>query len=580
MDLRLGEPAFRGELRVDLFHAFADEPVDFRLLRQIGIAGVGQATALGPVAHRSDVDVDERAYHVAAVAEHHGFLDVRKELELVLDVVRREHRAVGELADILGAVDDLELAAGIEQSRVAGMEVAFGVDRFRRRIGPLVVFLEQHRPPHQHLARLGDLYFDAGRRDAHGVEFHAAIGLQAYVRAGLRRSVQLLEIDADRPVETEQVRPDGRAGGVGDPDAAHAEHVAQRRIDEKVAEPVRQPIGERDGPPVEDFGAARLRHRHEVVEDSALDGAGVFHADHDLRQQILEDPWRRKIIRRPDLAHVRHYGVAGFRAVDRETRDHCLRIGEQVVADPRHRQVGQDALVRREPVELNAALRRGDQRGVGLAHAFRPARRARRVQHDRDVVGPAFRDFRFIEARVGAVVLAPDLLQPLETCHAPVIAQAAWIVVVDVRQRRDLRLRLEQLVDLLLVLGHRVGDFRVVQDVDDVRGRRVLVHRYWNTAQCLRRCHRPVQPRTIVADDRKVHAALEAASGEAAGQRPHFRRDLAPVPGLPDTEVLFPRCRMARPHLGVVQQETRKRVDLLLHPLLRAADCLPFVSPV
>jgi hypothetical protein len=31
------------------------------------------------------------------------------------------------------------------------------------------------------------------------------------------------------------------------------------------------------------------------------------------------------------------------------------------------------------------------------------------------------------------------------------------------RERRDLRLRFEHLVDLLLVLDHRVGDFRVVQ---------------------------------------------------------------------------------------------------------------------
>jgi hypothetical protein len=100
------------------------------------------------------------------------------------------------LAHILGAVDDLQVPAG---------DILL-VDRFRRGIGRLYS-PEQHRPLHQHFAAVADLHFDVGRRQADGVELHAAVGLQARVRAGLRRTVELLQVDADRSVEAEKVGP-------------------------------------------------------------------------------------------------------------------------------------------------------------------------------------------------------------------------------------------------------------------------------------------------------------------------------------------------------------------------------------
>ena len=57
-----------------------------------------------------EIDVEHGADEVAPVAEHHRLADVGIELELVLDVFRREQRAVVEPADVLGAVDDLEMA--------------------------------------------------------------------------------------------------------------------------------------------------------------------------------------------------------------------------------------------------------------------------------------------------------------------------------------------------------------------------------------------------------------------------------------------------------------------------------------
>ena len=115
-DLAAGEPLVGGEVGVDLLDAVADELEHRGLLRQVGVAAVRRGSRLSaqlPTA--SHVDVDEGADLLALVAEGDRLLDVREELELVLDVLGREQRAVvgaaDDPADVLGAVDDLEVAA-------------------------------------------------------------------------------------------------------------------------------------------------------------------------------------------------------------------------------------------------------------------------------------------------------------------------------------------------------------------------------------------------------------------------------------------------------------------------------------
>ena len=88
------------------------------------IGGVGDAVALGPVADRGELDVEHDGDEVAAVADRHRLADVGEEFQLVLDIFGREQLAVGEPADVLGAVDDLELAVGLEEAGVAGLDEA------------------------------------------------------------------------------------------------------------------------------------------------------------------------------------------------------------------------------------------------------------------------------------------------------------------------------------------------------------------------------------------------------------------------------------------------------------------------
>ena len=249
-DLAAGEALVGGEVGVDLLDAVAHELEHLGLLRQVGVAAVRQVALLGPVADRLDVDVDERADLVAPVAEGHRFLDVREELQLVLDVLGREQRAVvgaaDDAADVLGAVDDLQVAARVEEAGVAGVVPAVGVEHLGGRCGVLVVLLEQPGRAHQHLAGVGDPDLDAFDRHADGVGAHLVVGLQADEDGGLGRAVELLQVDADRAVEGEQVRADRLARGVGDAHAREAERVAQRRVDEQVAERVAQPVERAD----------------------------------------------------------------------------------------------------------------------------------------------------------------------------------------------------------------------------------------------------------------------------------------------------------------------------------------------
>src|SRR5579885_328077 len=119
LDLRAGEHRVLRQVAVDLLDAVADELVDLGLGRELAVAGIGEAAPLGPVADGAEIDVDEGGRVVAPVAEGHRLADVGEELELVLEVLGREHRAVVQPADILGPVDDAQMALLVEIAGVA-----------------------------------------------------------------------------------------------------------------------------------------------------------------------------------------------------------------------------------------------------------------------------------------------------------------------------------------------------------------------------------------------------------------------------------------------------------------------------
>src|SRR6266568_809544 len=225
-----------GKRLIPLPDLLCDEFPHLGLLGQVHVARVGQHPPLGPVAHRVEVDGDHGGHEVTLMAEGDGLADERAVLELVLEELRREGRAVGEGAHVLGAVDDHEMATRIDEAGVPGVEPAVGVDDLAGRLLVLEVALEDRASTHEHLAALGDLDLDArdGAPGARGIRL--GVRLQGHEPARLRRSVHLLEVDPDGAKESEGVGPEGRAPGERPLGLPEAELVAHGAVDEELAE--------------------------------------------------------------------------------------------------------------------------------------------------------------------------------------------------------------------------------------------------------------------------------------------------------------------------------------------------------
>ncbi len=256
VDLAAREHLVLGDARVHLGDVAAHHLEHAGVLGQFLIGGVGDVVALGPVADRGKVDVEEGGADVAAVAEDHGFEDVGVELELVLHVFRREEAAVGHLADVLGAVDDAQVAGPLlDEAGVAGGDPAFGV---LGRGGGFVVLVIAHEGAGravEDLAALVDAQLDAGAGHADGVGADLVVGLLGDEHRRLGLAVELFEVDAEGAVEIEDLGPDRLAGGVADADAGKAQRVLERAVDQQVAEAIAQTVEGADRLAVEDGGA-------------------------------------------------------------------------------------------------------------------------------------------------------------------------------------------------------------------------------------------------------------------------------------------------------------------------------------
>ena len=105
--------------RVTSFDALADQVEHFRACPPGRCNPGRRAVRKGarPIADRPMSMLMNIADHVAVVAEYR-FLDVREELPACSRWVgARTSRGIGLLADILGAVDDLQVAVGVESRR-------------------------------------------------------------------------------------------------------------------------------------------------------------------------------------------------------------------------------------------------------------------------------------------------------------------------------------------------------------------------------------------------------------------------------------------------------------------------------
>ena len=225
-----------------------------------------------------------------------------------------------------------------------------------------------------------------------------------------------------------------------------------------------------------------------MFENPALQPAGVLHADRDAGEQALENARRREIEGRPDLAQIVRDRLLAFRAVHAEAGNVALRVIEVVIADPGERQVGKYAVTFRQTVEADGIGRRIDGIDRLDHHAFRTTRRARRVQHHRDIVAARLANSVFppgSEVGLGfqqsfAIRLNEGKIVQMLVV---VVAQPTRFVVDHLRQRGNFRGEGLDLVDLLLILNDGEAHFGVIEDVSHLFGDRVGVNRHRHRPQ-------------------------------------------------------------------------------------------------
>ena len=247
-----------------------DQPAHFGARSEILERRIGQVLPLGPVADRGRVDRDDRRDEFASVAEHHRLADIRAELELVLDELRGERGAVGELADVARPVDDDEMAAPVDVPGVAGNEPAVGGQRRAALLGLLVIPLEHAAGSREHLAVVGDPHLDPGKNPPDGFGIDLAVGLRRAHPGQLGGAVNLLQIDPDRAKEAERVGAERRAAGIDEPGAAQPELVAQRPANQDFADRPPQAQAERRPPAFHRAALGTLGDRAEMPEQRAL----------------------------------------------------------------------------------------------------------------------------------------------------------------------------------------------------------------------------------------------------------------------------------------------------------------------
>src|SRR5206468_7910235 len=179
---------------------------------------------------------------------------------------------------------------------------------------------------------------------------------------------------------------------------------------------------------------------------------------------------------------------------------------------------------------------------------------------DGDVVRAASGHLVVEVIRMAGLELLPELLQLGEAHQAriAVAAHPAWIVVDDVLKARTSRLHVEELVDLLLVLDDGEPGLGVIDDELDLLLDGVLVDGYRDAAQSLGRHDRPVELRSVVADDGDPVAAREPERGEALRDEAGLLEVRGPRVRLPDPQVLLSDRDLVGTAAGVEPDELGK----------------------
>src|SRR6266446_481379 len=542
----------------------ADHLTHLGLLGEIHVGRVGNAPPLRPIPYRAGVDRDHGGHERLVVAERDRLTDVGAEFELVLDELRSERGAVGERPDVLGAVDDDQMPLGIDEPGVAGVEPTVGAEHLPGRLLVPEVALEHRAPLHEDLATVSDLDLHPRHRPPGGGGIRFPVGLQRDEPGRLGGSVHLLEVHSDRTEKAEGIGTEGSAAGERPLRPPEAQLVAYWTVHEELAERGGQSQAGRQRLALRAYDLGALRHGAKVGEGPALERRGVGGRRQNGGEHVLPDPRRGEERGGPQLAQIALHRLGALGAVGAETGHQAGEERVDRVPRPGHGQIRQRGVLRDEPRRLPKALRHADRVGVRDHRALGIAGGAGGVGDDGHVLGEAQLDLVLEEARMLDPELPARLLHVFEGLEPvmPVAGHSSRVVVDDQAEGRQLVTQGRDLVDLLLVLGHDHAHLRVVPDVGQLPGDRVLVDRDRDPAQALRGHLGPVQAWPVVPDDGKPIAATEAEGRKAQREIPHLVVVLTPVPGLPDPAILLTHRRSGAELARVALQQAGKRRQL------------------
>jgi hypothetical protein len=379
---------------IDLVDHALHQVAYVRLLTQVPVGGVRQPALLRPLTDRVQLDADQGGQVRPAVTDDDCFLDIRRGLQRILDLGRRDVLPASGDDDVLHPVGDLHVGAVHPLADVAGVQPTV---RLLHRGGggriPPVADEYARVPGEDFPGALVDAQLDPVVRLADRAQLDVAGPVRGGHRAVLGHAVHLVHRHADPHVELEHVRRDRRGTGGGVPDPAHADPLPQRSVAQQPADRVAQP-GARGVPPAGAHQRVADLAGHPQPEPGvgALERGGREQPGVDLGEHLLPDPRYPEQDGGLHLAQVGDHGVHRLGEVDLAAGRGVEPGGEDALGHVAEREVGHQQVVvarRRigEPTGHDQRVDRELDVGDREHHALGRPGGPRRVDQGHDVVG-------------------------------------------------------------------------------------------------------------------------------------------------------------------------------------------------
>ncbi len=256
-----------------------------------------------------------------------------------------------------------------------------------------------------------------------------------------------------------------------------------------------------------------------------------------------------------------HRRVGLFREVDLHPGDQPPADDVFLLHDPGQRQGGDVLVLRPLGVALGVALAVPQEAAMRQHRQLRIGGGARGRAQDGDVVGLHVVDHAVVARAVALVRRRAQRLQIRQKHEARVVVlpHAARIAVDDLLDRGHPVLEIEELVDLLLVLGDHDAAARVIDEIGDLALQRVAVDAEAHRADGVRGDLAADPLRAVVADQRDHVALAEAEFRQAERDVAHMRVVVGPAIGLPDAELLLAHGDVVAVGGGMAAQDGRRR---------------------